>query len=385
MVSFSNSNLDMAESRKRASADSYSPPSKSAKYKHELRVTPDMVEAPGMHYDTIMFMPGCTNGDVLRNVTMIGTLIVRETELRSLDLSSAHTVNIINIGYNPRLVEIKLPALCTGSVYTLVKHNAILTALDLSHLALVGNLIVEDNPMLRVVNLKALLVARNDVIISQNHALVELILSKFMIAQTSIEIKGNASLSCITLPELSTVNGFLYFRKNASLVSIVLPKLDSVSSYFGLIGNPCLAAIEAPKFVRAQCGIAIEKNAVLVNLDGFSNLHTVKESLCIMDNPKLYSLADLAKLEQIEGGLLIRNNASLSDVKLVNLVEMGEFILINNPVLETLNGLVELETISECIRITGNEKLSDINRLMEIESHRGIVTIEGNPCLRMPF
>lgn len=188
------------------------------------------------------------------------------------------------------------------------------------------------------------------------------------VAERTITITGVDITSLDGLSSLDSIRGSLIIRSNPELVSIDgLSSLKSVA--IGLRGS----------FTNGK--VEIVNNDKLTNIDGLSNLSSVgynaglgDESITIMDNAVLTSLAGLTSITRLRGGLNVAYNSALTNLDgLDNFTEQynnGGIYLGNNPALVDIHALKSLTSVVQ-LYIVDNDALPNLNGLSALKKVTG--------------
>jgi hypothetical protein len=121
----------------------------------------------------------------------------------------------------------------------------------------------------------------------------------------------------------------------------------------------------------------------ITNLDGLSELKSIRGDLTFYANERLTNISGLSELTSIEGNLYITNNPGLLNIDgLSNLISVGQNLLISSNInLNDLKGLSGLTSIGAGLRIDFNPKLINIDGLSSLESVGDFVGISNNDKL----
>jgi hypothetical protein len=169
--------------------------------------------------------------------------------------------------------------------------------------------------------------------------------------KNSIEIVDNAALVHTNdFNVMGHLSGGVVVQGNNELTSFQLRAselgTDANGRCLSIDSNAKLTGITISATI-CNGGFAITNNDALVNLQGFVNMATVKKnsagnSMEISGNPNLESLHGLEAITQVSGGILVQNNAKLTNLDLRSLHSAGKnsdgrcLEIINNPALTSL-------------------------------------------------
>ncbi len=128
------------------------------------------------------------------------------------------------------------------------------------------------------------------------------------------------------------------------------------------------------------------KATAITNLEGFSNLKSVSNSIFIHYNNRIKNFYGLHQINHLGGGMQVQYNDSLTTLNaFTNLTETGSIEISNNPQLINLEGPNQLEVLDE-LWIYVNDRLVDfsalnslkiINNQISIYANQSIINING--------
>ena len=123
-----------------------------------------------------------------------------------------------------------------------------------------------------------------------------------------------------------------------------------------------------PNCTEINGKLGIEGSSI-INLDGLSNIVTIKGNLEILWNSSLENLDGLNSLSIVDGYFHLQNNEVLTNIDaLSSLNSVGNYISISNhPSLINLNGLNSLTTLGAYLSITNNTELNDISGISNLD------------------
>lgn len=192
---------------------------------------------------------------------------------------------------------------------------------------------------------------------------------------------------------LLDIDGFISLKYTRQLEIIDNPALTNVEGISGITGfgfgdliienNDDLADLDGFQISNSFNGnIRIIGNASLVNVNGLSGIKNVEHNFSIIDNPSLTHLGLTNLTYIVLGGLVIRNNSSLTNLNgLENLDDVGSLSIVNNDALVTINALAHLNTIRSSLSIVDNDALVNLVGLTGLDFVYGNLNISDNGSL----
>lgn len=245
---------------------------------------------------------------------------------------------------------------------------------------------VGDNPLLEsisgfnnLVNGKGIRIQRNDQLSTING------FSSITGYGSDAADSGADSLNYIRIfncPVLSSSDGFgalelvseLSIGACNNLESIPFKNSLRVSNYLSLSDNESLISFDKIIPDQKMETIYISNQKLLPDLFFLNNVREI-ETLRIINNPGLKSLAGLTSLSRIIGRLSIADNPNLANLEGQKIDSIGgsfvlnrdQLTIKNNDQLVSLNGLSQLEYLTGGFYIDGNEKLRDVSLFENME------------------
>jgi hypothetical protein len=194
-----------------------------------------------------------------------------------------------------------------------------------------------------------------------------------------LEIVANTKLTALFK---STSLLFLGLTPKSDLIverNPVLVGLDGLGSLKEIKGrisiqlNNALENVDGLKGIfQVDSNVRISRNESLRNVDGLKNLVTCNDTLQINGNPKL-AMVDLQALEHVRSRIAFSQNQELSRIEGANSMTKfdGELIIQGNPLLDTIrafNGLIEA---GDRIEFSNNGPVPDFGFLRNLKSVAG--------------
>jgi len=190
----------------------------------------------------------------------------------------------------------------------------------------------------------------------------------------SLTIDYNDALESLILPNLKFVAGGIHLFRNKALRNISFPALATLggSSGLSIVGSKYVKRLSFPVLPSAEQlyihdmrdlesvsfpilkevgSLSLGENPALHSLN-FDELHSVRGSFFISQNPVLESLSVFPVLSSVDGQLMIYYNVALLNISWPSLVSIdGDFILAANyalqrcscPTLSLVNGALSFE------------------------------------------
>ncbi|HZI13497.1 MAG TPA: hypothetical protein VE153_24160 [Myxococcus sp.] len=223
------------------------------------------------------------------------------------------------------------------------------------------------------------------------------------------EVRGAADL--VALAAISRVRGGLSIY-NTELTEVVLPGLMSVEGPLSIYGNATLQRVELRglRFVGESLGVSYNERleTLVVGVPGLVPEHTVwvAYDVGILSNPRLTTLeglgavsphrhlavvdndllalpGDLPLVQELVGGVTVRENAALQTLPLSNLSVVGGSVDVSeNAALTSLEGLQRLRSIGGDFSFLNNDVLPGLFGLYSLGSIGGTLTVIGNDALQ---
>jgi hypothetical protein len=105
-----------------------------------------------------------------------------------------------------------------------------------------------------------------------------------------------------------------FIAGNNNLVNLYgLSNIDSIASYLHLSGNSLLTDLDDLAKLKYVSNLIIDHHEKLENLDGLSNLNTIRLHLEIYNNPLITNLDGLINIGSIGRSFSIYLNSALTD------------------------------------------------------------------------
>ena len=205
-----------------------------------------------------------------------------------------------------------------------------------------------------------------------------------------IEITGNNVLTSLTaLSTLANVSGPLFIQNNAVLANV--NGLNNLTSLTGgaliVEGNAALTDLSGVSGItNIAASLSISNNDALTNLDSLSGLTTVAASVHVSDNASITSLSGLSGLVGFTAALNIRRNSSLTSIgDLTNMTDLDGLVILGNDALSSLDGLSGLTNLGNAtsLAILSNNSLTNIDALAGVLSAGFNVEVIDNPALSL--
>lgn len=191
------------------------------------------------------------------------------------------------------------------------------------------------------------------------------------------------------LRALGEVSGNLKILDNLSLTDLRgLSKLRVVGDELSIAGNPTLHDLDGLQALTSVSKIEVYSNPVLVNVDGLNGLTHVtaidpgdaRVSIRISDG--LIDLSGLRNIEVIDGALVIERNPLLVTLDgLDNLTSVLEINISSNDSLTSLESLSGLSSLEHGLNIWDNDTLTNLHGLENLSTVGEILVISRNDSL----
>jgi len=161
----------------------------------------------------------------------------------------------------------------------------------------------------------------------------------------------------------------IYIEENTFPTLSAFPELIGIDDYLVIENNLLLTSInDFPKLKEGVGDLRINGNQALLNIEGFSELDSVKLKFQIQDSPSLSDISSaFTSLRYNETHIIIENTMIESISNFNNLETCGTFILSENPELTSLAGLENLRTVDGEFQLYKNEKLNNIEAIENID------------------
>ncbi|MGV6830629.1 MAG: hypothetical protein ACWA5P_03580 [bacterium] len=189
-----------------------------------------------------------------------------------------------------------------------------------------------------------------------------------------------------TLPEElacgSVFNGSIELTSQNDIDDFVLNNYTEITGDLVLdeflAGNPPIIDLSGFNCLTTIGGkLEIQDVNLLTSLEGFENLQSVS-SIILGMNASLESISQLTNITQLEEGLIIRYNPSLTDLSgLDNLISTSRLAIIQTPII-SLNGLNSLEIIDEYFEISDCDELTALDGLESLSIVNNLVFLGNN-------
>lgn len=184
----------------------------------------------------------------------------------------------------------------------------------------------------------------------------------------SIVVNDTAALTRLVLPRLTEVEN-VSISRNASLTTVELPRLGRVLATVPF-------ADEAQGEVR---GVFMSQNPLLTTV-ALPLLTRVTADLALYENPSL-GLVDVATLNAVDGGFVIRGSQQMQDLEAPRLARAGGLVASDNPALVALSFPALRDVLYQGgIDIAGNASLESVS-LPALTGAGGGVSVRVNPVL----
>jgi uncharacterized repeat protein (TIGR01451 family) len=230
--------------------------------------------------------------------------------------------------------------------------------------------------------------------ITNNHGLLDI--DGFLSLQLlngDIIISNNNSL-----PNIDGLSGISELTRDGRIQIIanaILPNIDGLSNLVSLEGdinifeNPILTNIDGLlglTEISRTTALTIFGNQSLTNIDGFRNLVDIKRHLSILENNALTNLDGLSGVESISnvGHLRIERNSSLTNIDGLSSIRSTSnstrITIHDNDLLTNLDGLFAIEQMNGRIIVTDNALMSSCCSLQSLIEANDLLdfTIETN-------
>jgi hypothetical protein len=345
-------------------------------------------------------MPTLNNTDLLKSVTAIGTdsegvgFVVKNTGISDLTGADALVSVAGGVAFtgNPSMTTISFGAADGVTVGT-------------SSGATQNSIEILDNPALVHTNdFNVMGHLSGGVVVQGNNELTSFLLRAAELGTDAngrcLSIDSNAKLTGITISASTCKGGFAITNNDAlvnleGFVNMAIVKKNSAGNSMEISGNPNLESLHGLEAItQVSGGILVQNNAKLTNLD-LRSLHsagTNNDGRCleIVNNPALTSLYT-DSLTACEGGVTIAQSCladmtDLSSLQSVGKDKMGKSIaLIANSCLKSLHGLGALSSIPGAIEVASNDGLENCDGMalssMGKDTSGNSVVLVGNPKL----
>jgi hypothetical protein len=223
------------------------------------------------------------------------------------------------------------------------------------------------------------------------------------------EVRGAADL--VALGPISRIRGGLSIY-NTELTEVVLPGLMSVEGPLSIYGNPTLQRVELrglryvgeslavnynPQLETLVVGVpglvpehtvwvaydvSILGNSLLMTLEGLAAV-SPHRNFAVVDNDRLTVPGELPKVQELVGGVAVRENALLRGVPFTQLYSVGGSVDVSeNATLTSLEGLQRLRSIGGDFTLINNDALPGAFGLYSLTSIGGTLSVQGNDTLQ---
>jgi len=198
----------------------------------------------------------------------------------------------------------------------------------------------------------------------------------------SLWISGNLELASFEgLNNLQKIGGSLGISDNNKILNMVgLNNLDTID---------CLSISNARRLTNFYGLISLNYVKSLhifysniINFEGLPAQQTIDGDIWISNCHKLNSIESLSSTQLVRGLVIIRHNASLSNLSgLRNLHYIADYLGIYDNYFSNLEGLDNLTYVNSFIQILDNRNLTNINALDNVKHVGGYLKIYNNHAL----
>eukprot|EP00808_Paulinella_micropora_P000139 g45092.t1 len=228
------------------------------------------------------------NGLVVKNLNLVGCSmhIIKTVGVRAV-------CGDVLINNNPALTSVDLSSIECGVYGSLkIMDNPKLSAVNIPNLAISGGNLarstlgveISGNPLLKLLKLSSLWIAKNGVAITDLANLTSLDMGKLRTVYNTLDIEGHPKLPSVMLPSLWRVQGSMKIANNSQVESIEA-RLDSGERVRGnlIISDNTRVDLIALGFDSVGGNLTIERNGELRLLD-LSRLALVAQNLQVRNN-----------------------------------------------------------------------------------------------------
>lgn len=258
-----------------------------------------------------------TGNLVATNVTQMVSLAANDLEEigEMFELEQLTILSTLNFPSLKKVDAIKwtaLPALQGLSftegvedVGSLIIDNTQLNSLDGINLQVVDELSVTNNPYLTDITMQLGNVTRSFLLASNGRDLkVEL---------PNLEWANNVTLrncSEVSIPSLASINGSMGFY-NGGFESLAAPNLTNVGGSLSFVSCESVTNISMPQLTTIGGGFQLANNTALQNIDGFPAMATVGGAL---DFNGEFQSVDLPELKDVRGAFNLQSTQDINSV-----------------------------------------------------------------------
>jgi hypothetical protein len=194
----------------------------------------------------------------------------------------------------------------------------------LSNLAILGDLVVEENSRLTNLDgLSNLNEVGGSILVMGNDSLVSIAAIQSLTSVVDLRISDNTALQGLDgLSSIEEISGSLRIWGNHGLANLdPLSNIVEIGEdlgigyvYWAASGNDGLVNIDGLSHIRSVGGsLLVAGNQALTDIDGLSGVITIGKDVLIIENDSLRSLDGFSSVDSVGGDFTVRSNGSLSE------------------------------------------------------------------------
>ncbi|PCC70656.1 hypothetical protein SAMN02745121_05458 [Nannocystis exedens] len=206
-----------------------------------------------------------------------------------------------------------------------------------------------------------LLCVRGDLVVQHRGPEELAVLARIESIEGSLVVHDDPALAELPAwPALVSIGGSLSISHNAALTAVRgFPVLEDLSGGLYVAENPALVELELGDGVTTIDSVFVTLNPSLAELRGLANLTDVTGDFRVTHDAGLLTL-ELPALRDVGGDLLITENPGLRSVELPALRSVETLSIVANASLESLAGFSALEEVTAAL-IEDNDALEQIH------------------------
>ena len=210
----------------------------------------------------------------LNNLTILSTLAFSS-------LNNVHEIYWIGL---PALQGLNFPQGVSQARNVLISNTQLNTLAGIE-LDTVGNIDIDNNLLLKTINVNQISTITGSLNIAANYKNLDITFDNLQQANNMTF----RNVSSVTMPSLSQVNGSLGFYSD-QFQSFSAPNLTSTGGALAFVDSPNLSNISMPRLTQVGGGFLIANNTNLKSINGFPKLQTIVGALDFAGSFDKYAL-----------------------------------------------------------------------------------------------
>lgn len=203
----------------------------------------------------------------------------------------------------------------------------------------------------------------------------------------NLTFDGASITSLAPLAQLTKVAGGLKISNTSLMTLEGLENIGFVENSIEIISNPYLTTLAALSNIAGEIGqpgggLLINSNESLTSLTGLENISSIDGGINIASNASLGSLTGLDGIAFVTDNLYIAGNSSLLNLGgLGALTSVYSIYIQGNSAMSSMNGIGIVTAIPGSLTIYDNPNLADLNDLTSLASVGNNLNLNGNTSL----